>query len=458
MNYLLVLDLDGTLISSRDLHYYALNNALENIGKQFIISRDEHLSIYDGLNTTKKLEMLTEKKNLPQNTHKKIWEDKQVATFELIKNIPHNDEIISLFKSVKSRGWKIAVASNSIRETTKLALLSLRVMEYVDLFVSNEDVKRSKPFPSMFWKAMEELNALPKNTIIVEDSHIGRQAALDSGAHLIAVENANSWTNEEIYKKMDEIENKPKKTVPWIDSKLNVVIPMSGSGSRFKEAGFCFPKPLIEVNGKPMIQAVVENLNIKANYIFICQQEHYEKYDLKNLLERISPNCKIVLTNGMTEGAACSILLAKEFIDNNNPLLLANSDQIMEWNSNECLYSFKNDNIDGGILTFTSNHPRWSFVRRDENTGFVIEVKEKEVISDEATTGVYYYSKGSDFVKYAEQMIAANDRVKGEFYTVPVYQYAIDDGKKIKAKQVEAMWGIGIPTDLEYFLKNYKSK
>jgi beta-phosphoglucomutase-like phosphatase (HAD superfamily)/dTDP-glucose pyrophosphorylase len=459
MNKLIIFDLDGVLLDSRELHYDALNAALRKVGEQFVISREEHLSKYDGLNTTKKLKMLTEEKGLPISTYDQIWKDKQQATFNLVRGFNKEYLLQSIFRKIKSRGYKIAVASNSIRETVKLSLLSIGVMDDVDYFVSNEDVSRTKPYPEMYWKCMIALNALPKNTIIIEDSHIGRQGALDSGAHLLAVENAKEVNSEQmlqrIYDIMNTIEGTSKKSLPWRDSKMNVLIPMAGAGSRFSAAGYTFPKPLIEVNGKPMIQVVVENLNIEANYIFLVQREHYEKYNLKYLLNLIAPNCKIVQVDGLTEGAACTTLLAKEYIDNDASLVMANSDQYVEWNSNECMYAFSADSIDGGILTFNATHPKWSYAKLDDN-GFVSEVAEKKVISDQATVGIYYWRHGSDYVKYAEQMISKNIRTNNEFYVCPVFNQAIADGKKIRVKNIDKMWGIGTPEDLNYFLSNYK--
>jgi hypothetical protein len=134
---------------------------------------------------------------------------------------------------------------------------------------------------------------------------------------------------------------------------------------------------------------------------------------------------------------------------------MANSDQYVEWNSNECMYAFTADSIDGAILTFESSHPKWSYAKIGNN-GFVSEVAEKKVISNEATVGVYYWKKGSDYVKYAEEMIAKNIRVNNEFYVCPVFNQAIADGKKIKVKRVSNMWGIGTPEDLNQFLLNYK--
>ena len=236
---------------------------------------------------------------------------------------------------------------------------------------------------------------------------------------------------------------------------LNVLMPIAGLGSRFAKAGYDVPKPLISVFGKPMIQLVIENINIKGNYIYIVQKDHYEKYNLECLLNKITPNCKIVCINRITEGAACTTLFAKDYINNNNPLLIANSDQYIEWDSVEFI-KYLNKNSNGSILTFNcSNDPKLSYVRLDENKN-VIEIKEKQPISSKATVGIYYWAQGSEYVKYAESMIRQNKRTNGEFYVAPVYQEALDDNKTIKIYDVEKMWGLGTPECLDYFIKNYK--
>ena len=360
---LVIFDLDGVLIESRELHYQSLNDALSSVDAKYVISREEHLSMYDGLSTTTKLEMLATHKGLDRSKFNQIWQDKQLATFSLIKEIPVNNQLREMFELLNSYNIKIAVASNSIRKTIKLALLSLGVMEYVDYYISNEDVKHIKPFPEMYWACMTALDCLPHNTVIIEDSHIGRKAAINSGAHLIPVKDSLDLTIEKIQEAISFLTNDRSKSIPWRNNKMNVLIPMAGAGSRFAQQGYTFPKPLIEVNGKPMIQVVVENLNIEAHYIFIVQQEHYEKYNLKYLLNIIAPGCEIIQINGVTEGAACSTLLAKDYINNNFPLLIANSDQYIEWNSNECLYAFTADEIDGGIITFEATHPKWSYAK-----------------------------------------------------------------------------------------------
>ena len=281
-----------------------------------------------------------------------------------------------------------------------------------------------------------------------------RKGAVESGGHLCAVKDCEDVTYEKINEHLDKHNNGaiiPK----WQGGKMNVLIPMAGAGSRFQKAGYTFPKPLIEVNGKPMIQVVVENINVDAKHIFVVQKSHYEKYNLKTVLNNITPDCEIVQVDGVTEGAACTTLLAKEFINNDQPLLMANSDQFVEWDSNEFMYSMVGDNIDGGMLTFRSNHPKWSYAKLNDD-GFVTEVQEKNPISDIATVGIYYWAKGSDYVKYAEQMIDNDIRVNNEFYVCPVFNEAIADDKKLKIFDIEKMWGLGTPEDLNYFLENHK--
>tara|TARA_R110002020_G_scaffold208151_1_gene413790 strand:- start:103 stop:840 length:738 start_codon:yes stop_codon:yes gene_type:complete len=239
----------------------------------------------------------------------------------------------------------------------------------------------------------------------------------------------------------------------WQDKKLNVLIPMAGAGSRFESAGYTFPKPLIEVKGKPMIQVVVENLNCESPHTFIVQKSHRLKYNLDTLLNLISPDCNVIQVEGVTEGAACTTLLSKEIINTDQPLLIANSDQYVEWDTSEFLYKMQEQNADAGIVTFKSTHPKWSFAKVDEN-GNVTEVAEKKPISDTATVGIYYWKKGSDYVKYAEKMIADDTRHNGEFYVCPVFNEAIKDGKVVKTFDIENMWGLGTPEDLQIFLQN----
>lgn len=450
---LIIFDLDGVLVSSKELHYNALNKALSEVAPGSEISLNEHLGKYDGLSTKAKLALLTKDKGLPENLHSKIWDLKQKFTVEFLSDIQPDIKIIDVLNYL-SRKYTLCCCTNSIRETTILQLQKKGFLKFFNKIFTNEDVLKPKPDSEIYLKCILSMGVNPDETLILEDSYLGRRAALRSGANLLPINSPDDVNLVKINNAIMKI-NKSNYTLnKWKSDNLNVLIPMAGAGSRFEKAGYTFPKPLIDVNGKPMIQVVVENLNIEAQYIFIVQQSHLEKYNLYQTLNLISPNCKIIPVNGVTEGAACTTLLAKELINNDTPLLMANSDQFVEWRSDEFMYNMTASSIDGGILTFKSTHPKWSYAKTDLN-GFVTEVAEKNPISDIATVGIYYWKHGKDYVNFAEQMIKKNVRVNNEFYVCPVFNEAILNNKKIKTYDIEKMWGIGTPEDLDFFVKNY---
>lgn len=449
---LIIFDLDGVLVDTKELHYLSLNRALKEYAPEYVISPEDHLSTYDGLPTTRKLQLLSSH-GLREDLHDEIKKRKQIYTMELIAStVRPSQNLIHTLSELKSNGYKVYLASNAIRRTIFSILHRMDIIEYFDFIFSSEDASNAKPHPEIYMRSMLHAGACPQETLVIEDSHAGRKAALRSGAFLLPVDYPSDVTLERIMSKIAKIEGgiinekwKAKDTV--------VLIPMAGAGSRFQQAGYTFPKPLIEVNGKPMIQVVVENLNIDAEFVFITQKDHRERYNLDYLLNLIAPGCKIVEADGITQGAACTTLLAKEYINNNKHLVTANSDQYIEFDSHDFFYTCIAKQQDGAIMTFKATHPKWSFARCDEY-GMVREVAEKKPISDDATTGVYYWAKGSDYVKYAEQMIKKDIRVNNEFYVCPVYNEAIQDGKIIYKYEIKKMWGIGTPEDLEYFLQH----
>lgn len=379
---LIIFDLDGVLVTTKDIHYISLNKALSNLDSKYEISLSEHYEKYDGLPTIKKLKMLTEDKNLPIEFYEQINRDKQNYTFDTIRHvIKRDDRLIEILKMLKNDGFKIYVASNSIRETVKLLLYYSGLIEYIDHYISNEDVKNAKPSSEIYLKCIIDAGVNPDEVLIIEDSPRGIEAAQKSKANLLIVENPEGVTYEKIISQtMSNLKEVQKLKL----SNFNILIPMAGEGSRFKTAGYTFPKPMIEVNGKPMIQLVVDNLGFQANYIYVVRKEHYDNYSLKNFLNLITPNCKIIIVDHLTEGAACTTLLAKEHINNDNPLIIANSDQFIEWNPIDFYYKMIETKADGGILTFKSTHPKWSYVKLNEHNN-VYELAEKDVISDTAT-------------------------------------------------------------------------
>jgi len=443
---LICFDLDGVLVDTKGIHFDALNDALIAHGHD-PITKEEHLSRYDGLTTDMKLRHL----GIPDDDKKKVSISKQAITYLKLNTIKPNPAITELFKYLKKQEYGVAVCSNALGRTVEKCLLSLKLYDYIDEVYTSEDVLNNKPHPEIYWKAMGEWGAYPFETVIVEDSPVGITSAYYSGAEVVRV----SHPDEVNMDLVSRIENAfPAYDAPkWKDSTMNVLIPMAGAGSRFSDAGYVFPKPLIEVNNKPMIQTVVENLGIDANYIFIVQKEHREKYNLDSMLNLIAPDCTIVEVDGVTEGAACTTLLASEFIDNDKPLFIANSDQYVEWDSLDFFYKMQARQADGGIVTFTATHPKWSFAEVDD--GLVKRVAEKDPISDNATVGFYYFRKGSDYVNSAKSMIEQDIRTNGEFYVAPVFNTAIDDGLRIFAHEAAANWGLGTPEDLEAYLREH---
>jgi dTDP-glucose pyrophosphorylase len=232
---------------------------------------------------------------------------------------------------------------------------------------------------------------------------------------------------------------------------------MAGHGSRFAVAGYSMPKPLIAMGPYSMTEVVVNNLRPAQphRFIFVCQQAHLEQYDLAAHLQAIAPGCVIVPVAAVTEGAACTVLLTRDYIDNADPLMIANCDQYVDTDIDDYLARAAAPGIDGMIMTMTANDPKWSFVRLDA-AGAITEVVEKVVVSDEATVGIYNFRHGSDFVRAADTMIARDERVNGEFYVAPCYNQMLARGQRVAYHNIGAeragMYGLGIPADLDYFM------
>ena len=234
---------------------------------------------------------------------------------------------------------------------------------------------------------------------------------------------------------------------------------MAGRGARFADAGYKDPKPLIDIHGKRMIEVVINNLTpiCEHRFIFVCQKKHVLAYNLDAIFANACKNYEIVTINGFTEGAAITALKARAFFDNDAPLMIANSDQWVDLDINNYLQDMENRNLSGSMLTMKASDPKWSYAKVNGN-GYVSEVVEKVVISDEATVGIYNFSKGSDFCYFADFMVKENIRSNGEFYVAPVYSYMADKGKLLGiynvGEEANGMYGLGIPTDLNIFLSS----
>ena len=233
--------------------------------------------------------------------------------------------------------------------------------------------------------------------------------------------------------------------------KVNIVIPMAGRGQRFIEAGYTTPKPLLKIGDDLAIKYIIDIMRVpNAQFIFILRQDHCDEFQLDKKLLEIEPNAKIVRINEITQGAICTVLLAKDFINNSDSLIIKDCDQIINWNPEHFFEFVERNKADGAIVNIHTDKPNYSFSRVNSK-GQIIETAEKSLISNHGSVGIYYFAKGSDLVKYAERMVAKNIRVNNEFYTAPVYNQFIQDFKTILHYPVAEMFQLGTP---EEFFEN----
>ena len=238
---LIIFDLDGVLVSTKDLHYEALNSALEEVDSKYVISRQDHLKTFDDLKSSEKLDMLTKDRGLPQELHSQIWNRKQELTIQQLQHIKPDQFIKMTLRELRRRGYKLACCSNAIRRSVLTILSKLDLIEQLDLIISNEDVKQGKPHPEMYWKAMSIMGVLPEETLIVEDSPAGLLAASRSRADVLRVDTPKDVNIKNIAEKLNI--KKMGKVPKWQGGKLNVLIPMAGAGSRFQAAGIHSQNP-----------------------------------------------------------------------------------------------------------------------------------------------------------------------------------------------------------------------
>lgn len=434
----ILFDCDGVLFQDKLLHYHTLNQALTK-NNYPPISMEDHLSTYDGLSTSKKLQLL----NIYNSS---VNEDKQLLTLKHISDHLQPNSNLKLNLELLAKKYKLAVCSNAVKPTVELILKKLDIFHLFNLILTNNDVQQCKPHPEIYQKAMLHFNLSPEEVVVVEDSVNGLTSAYASGANVFRVNGPEDISYSCISNFIHSIQ---PRTYPWQDLNLNIVMLAAGAGSRFSQVGYKLPKPLIDVHGKPMIQKVIENINTKANYFFIIQDNQAE---LSTLLKTLIPTSTIIYTNGLTEGAASTSLLAKPFLNPNNKLLISNCDQILNWNSSQFFYKMQNVDPYACLLTFEdpTMNPKWSFCKVVNNE--VTEVAEKKPISTIANTGLFYFKTSKDYFDAAEEMIQNNIRVNNEFYVAPTINQLIKNNKKVIHYNVDEFHGIGTPSDLISYL------
>ena len=446
---LVLFDLDGVLVDCCDLHREAFCLAWNTICTHAPIDRkfhDEHLEA----KTTKQKIAICFEKLVPEldisATGIAISERKQDITKKLLATFPYPTRIRAAMMALAKAGHTLGCCTNSIRATAETCLRGLGIMELMTVILSNEDVSTPKPSPEIYIKAMSIAGFSAMDTIIFEDSDVGQAAARASGATVINVIDSVDITSEFV---MKAVETRCRPSIGF--SHINVVVPMAGEGSRFKTAGYKTPKPFIPVFDKPMYKWVLDNMTGKYPVVFhlMVRREHLEHFG------SLPPNIHLHVVEKLTEGAACTVLLIKQLINSQEPLMIVNSDQYLEWDVDRFLSAALNPAYSGTISTFTQpieTDLRWSYAAVSKE-GLVERVAEKEFIGPHATTGIYFWQRGADFVAAAEAMIAAGTRVNGEFYVCPVYNVAIARGAAVRIMNCRRMWGLGVPGDLELFLQ-----
>jgi NDP-sugar pyrophosphorylase family protein len=234
--------------------------------------------------------------------------------------------------------------------------------------------------------------------------------------------------------------------------RVNVVIPMAGRGKRFLDHGYKTPKPLLEVNGKTMIDWVIKSVDFpEAHFIFIVRKDHEDDYGISKLLKSIKHDCDIIVIDKITEGAVCTVLLSEKLINNDNELIVKDCDQIMDWDACHFINFVRRHNAEGVITTVFTQHPGYSFSKLGPDNLSIVEVAEKVVISNIGNAGLYYFAKGKQFVKYANQMIEKNIRTNNEFYISPVYNEFIQEGKLIINYPIPHLYGLNTPEEFERY-------
>jgi NDP-sugar pyrophosphorylase family protein len=236
---------------------------------------------------------------------------------------------------------------------------------------------------------------------------------------------------------------------------LNVLIPMAGDGKRFADAGYNVPKPLIDMNGKPMIQRAVETLGLPGRYLFAIRRYEQEAWrdNLRSILQQITKDPIILELNVLTQGCACTCLLLQGSINNDDPLVIANCDQVMSWDASKFESFVSKGDFDGCVVTYKKSTPKNSYVKLGDD-GYAVEFAEKKVISEHSLNGIHYWRRGSDFVKSTKAMIAKNIRTNNEFYIAPTYNELIPAGKKIVSYEIgmEEHHAVGTPEDLAAYM------
>lgn len=454
---LVVFDLDGVLVESRDLHYEALNKALEEgAGTQYVISREEHECVYDGLSTNQKLKMLEVAKGLPKDLHKVVWQKKQDYTESMVKAIlKPTENILNAIKSLKKMCLPVCVASNCIRSSVKTILETVGLMPYVDVFLSNEDVENPKPAPDLYLKACATFGVPPGNTLVVEDSTKGFEAASRAGCNMLRVSNPNDVTEDSVKGRIRELET--------LTEDVTIVLPLSGPYPEIWQARETpeMPLYLTDIAGESVLELIGESLRSRrynATYIFVVKESVAKAFDVEALCAKAVDYAplKVVKVKTDTLSSIHTILQTPpEYIPDNIPLLVADGHHLPVWKDGASLDDLLGSHADAAMTVLQSTDPRFSYVRLNTNSRSSMDALSKQgpnsVIevtmgarpsSNLAASGLYYFKQASYFKKAAKAVIDANERWLGRFYSAQLFNEMVKDGKVTEALHLKYSWSL----------------
>ena len=462
----LIFDLDGVLADLCDLHRSTFIGAFNDAVRAPLLDADLHERHLEGLDTRSKLAKCHELFPLRAFDGNAVFVEKQARTVEQLALHHYPQRTAAALTWAKKQGFLLACVTNSIRATLDIVLARLGVADSVfDVTLSNMDVAAPKPSPEGYLLAMKRLGVAPSEAIIFEDSAPGLAAARASGARVVKVLNSLDVT-------APFLQSVALTGVrPAAAARLRLVIPMAGMGSRFAKEGFYVPKPFLPTinddlgavrddgtgSQQQMWEMVVKNLLPKEPSLRANTEVHLVVREEQLPLFRRLPHVHLHTVPFLTEGAACTVLTLKALIDDDVPLCIGNSDQFLDWDADDFYRAAFHPSYDGAISVFYNPRPddlKWSYAALSAD-GCVARVAEKAYIGPHATTGIYAWKRGRDFVRHAEAMIARNERVNNEFYVCPVYNGAIEAGANIRVHNCAKFWGVGVPDDYIHFLDHY---
>ena len=458
---LIVFDLDGVLVESKDLHYDALNEAIRAVaGEDFIITRPEHETVYDGLSTNQKLRLMTIQKDLPLNMHRPIWLRKQELTEVMVREQLKPDEtLLATIRALKKEhGYPLAVASNCIKSSVFNILDSIGVLPLVDAYFSNEDVQRAKPGPDIYLKACSTFGVPPESALVVEDSVKGFEACVRAGCPLFKVRGPEDVRAPSIVERISTVNQGVKP--------IMVVVPLAGESQQYWIDGpeavpSELPLFLADVNGSPAIEWLLKPFlksRYELNFVFVVKEAQMQRFKLESLLPRIVGFRPTVVlpVHGETLGSLKTVLAIAEKLDGSAPVIFCNGSTVTSWLPGSSIDDLVDTRADGALTTFESNDPRCSYVRVRPGLDLV-DVHEKVPVSNIATTGIYFWKSADAFLSAAKTIVKRGVKHKGLYYLAPVYNEAIRAGLSFKTLPVKSCWPLCSLQEVSKFAEGHMS-